>query len=323
MLIDFLKLNISYLSEKDLLENSLIEWQQNIDLNTGEMIHPIKGKYKNMDLKINAQSKILSGSIHVLKNLLIRNGKHNYNDFYFIDILEMIEHLKNVFSLDLKKTIIQNLEVGLNIETNERPETILNENLIAWNHKRPAKDNEYKGNGKGIEFETSQYYIKLYDKGKQFKTGKNILRIEVKIMRNEFLEKKGIVSLQDLTDKAKIRALFAFLIETYNHTILIDKNPLKPIKKARDKEVIKKGINPRYWTIFQCRKKRLRFKKNFNSIIEKYGLNQTFKEIENKLILKGKELLKCPEMNEFKDDQKEIKNQKKCPEMKTIYTFIS
>jgi len=302
-MIDFLKLNISYLSENQLLENKSIDWHQSIDLQTGEMIYPIRGKYHNMSIKLNPTLKELEGSIHKLYNILNGKGDHNHNDFNFNQIGWTIEHLKNVFSLDINKTI-SNLETGLNIEINEDPTDILNNNLIGWSCKEPSKNTNYNGNGKFIEFKISEYFFKIYDKGKQYNTGTNIMRIECKIKRNETLKKIGLSNLEDLTQKTNITSLLEFLYQSFTKTLIIDNDPLKQITDPKEKEIIKDGINPKRWTSLKGMQRK-RFKDKFDTIIEKYNLNQIYKEIESKLKDKGKQLLECYEMNDFQNETKE------------------
>lgn len=308
-MIDFNKLNISYLCETDLLENNLIDWHQYTNLQTGEMIYPIRGKYNNINIKVNPTRKELNGSIHRLYNILNEKGDHNHNDFNFNQIGWTIEHLKKLLSLDLHKTKIENIEVGLNIETKEDPTIILNDNLIVWSYKEPSKNNEYNGKGKYIEFETSQYFFKIYDKGKQYETGTFILRIETKIIRNETLKKIGLSNLFDLTSKAKINRLLEFLYQSFDNVVMIDKYPLECIKNPKEKEIIQNGINPKYWTSINGMKRK-RFKKKFDDIIEKHNLNQTYKEIKTKLKDKGQKLLECYEMNDFVNGTIDPKNSK-------------
>jgi hypothetical protein len=308
-MIDFNKLNITYLCETNLLENNLIDWHQSTNLQTGEMIYPIRGKYNNINIKVNPTRKELNGSIHKLYNILNGKGDHNHNDFNFNQIVWTIKHLKNVLSLDLNKTIIENLEIGLNIETTEDPTTILNDNLIVWSYKEPTKNNEYNGKGKYIEFETSQYYFKIYNKGKQYETGTYILRIEAKIIRNETLKKIGLSNLQDLSNKAKITALLEFLYQSFDSVVMVDKNPLERITDPKEKEIIQNGINPKYWISINGMKRK-RFKDKFDDIIEKHELNQTYKEIKTKLKNKGQKLLECYEMNDFENKTTEPEKDK-------------
>lgn len=306
-MIDFLKLNISHLSKSDLLNNSLFEWEQCVNLNTAELNYPIIGKYFNMKIKINPSYKVLSGSIHILSNEIKKSRNQNHNDFNYDKLKEMIFHLQEVFKLKLDEIIIQNLEIGLNINTLKTPEGILKENLIVWNSKEPSTNNEYNGKGKYIEFVKSQYFVKIYDKGKQYNQTENILRFECKIMRNEYLNKYGINTLNDLLDKVKLRLLQDFLFDTFKDCLIVDNNSTVTIVGPKEREIFKDGINPKYWSRIKGMRKK-RFKDSFNQILEKYSLNTIKKEIENSLKAKGEKLMNCYEMNDFQNIQSDSQN---------------
>ena len=299
-MIDFLKLNVSYLTETALLNNPLINWDKNYSDETGELKYPIKGKYFNMDIILNPTLRIIKGSIHILRNAIKTSQNQNYDDFNFDDTKEMIFHLKDIFKLDLDKTIIENLEIGLNIHTNKAPEIILNDNLIVWDCMTPTIDEVFKGKGKFLNYKTSQYFIKIYDKGKHYERPENIFRFECKIMRNEFLSKYGIKTLNDLLVKDHLERLQAFLFESFTRCVIVDDLTAEIITEPKDREIFTKGINPKIWTSLKGMKKK-RFKESFFQILEKYSLNTIHKEIESKLRAKGKELLECYEMNDFQD----------------------
>lgn len=307
-MIDFIKLNISYLSKTGLLQNSLFTWSQVTDLQTGEMKYPIKGKYKNLDIKINPTRKELSGSIHKLRNELKTSQNQNYDDFRFIDFLEMVQHLKDVFNLDLNKTIIENLEIGMNIHTDKEPERILNENLVTWNYMTPTKNKTYNGTGKYIEYETSQYYFKIYDKGKQYDRTENILRIEYKVKRNEFSAKLGIRTLSDLTHITNIEPLTEFLYRTFDMCLIVDNLTSEYITEPKDRELFIKGTNPFTWATFKNRATRKRLKDNFERILKDYKLDTIKIELSKQLKIKGEHLMKCYEMNDFQNTESEPPN---------------
>lgn len=300
-MIDFLKLNVSYLSESELLNNSMMEWKRPVNPNTAETGYPIKGKYFNLDAKINPTRKEISGSIHKLRNEIKTSQNQNYDDFNIIDIESMIRHLIDKFDLVPETTIIENLEIGLNIITNKEPEKILNENLIVWDCKTPSKNNTYDGKGKFLEYETSQFYLKIYDKGKQYDRPENILRIECKIIRNSFLQKYGINTLKDLLNNDHLKRLQAFLFESFSLCVVVDNLSPETIIEPKDRDIFTKGINPFNWTSFKNRTERKRFKDTFLKVIDKYSLNIIQKEINTKLRTKGKELLECNGMNNFKN----------------------
>ena len=310
-MIDFLKLNVSYLSQSELLENHQINWNENYSAETGNLKYPVTGKYYNMDTKINPTRKEIKGSIHKLRNEIKMSQNQNYDDFTFDDLKEMIKKIEYDLGLDLNNTIIENLEIGLNIHTSKSPEEILYKNLIVWDCMTPSKNNTYDGKGKYLDFETSQFYFKIYDKCKQYDRPENILRIECKIKRNSFLQKvSNINSLFDILVKSNLVRLQDFLNESFDMCIIVDNLIPETITEPKDRETFQKGINPMMWANI-TNMQRHRFKKSFFGILEKYSLNNLKKEIDTKLRAKGKELLECYEMNDFQSQP----SVKKCYEM--------
>ena len=306
-MLDFNKWNISYLKENELLENPLINWMQNIFLETGELKYPIIGKYYNLIFKINPTRKEISGSLHKLFNELKFNQNQNYNDFTYNDLKQVIFHLKDVFGLNLEKTIIENLEIGLNINTSKMPASILDENLIVWKNIQKSKNIDYDGKGKYIQFDQTQFYFKIYDKGNQYEQDKNILRLECKIVRNELLNKFRISNVSDLLNKDCIKALLNFLYESISECIIVDNLTPGTIIEPNEKEIFTNGINPMMWNNFKNRTEKKRFKDKFISIIEKYDLQTIKKEIVNKSIAKGESLF-CYDLNDLQQPERIISN---------------
>ena len=308
-MIDFIKLNVSYLSERDLLNKSFA-WIQSVNRETGEIKYPITGKYYNLDIKINPKRIEISGSIHKLSNEIKKGQNQNYDDFTFDDLQEMIYHIRDVFNLNLDKTIIENLECGLNINTHHRPEIILHKNLIVWSNITPSKNKSFDGKGKFIEFEKSQYSIKIYDKGKQAGQSDHIMRLEYKSVKNEYIRKIGTRTLNDLLDRDKIQMILNHLYESFCLSVIVDDLTPEAITNPRDKEIFDRGTNPMSWTTFdndsKGRKAKERFNKDLESILDKYNLNTIRKEIETKLKEKGQYLLECHKMTDIEQTKDEL-----------------
>ncbi len=311
-MIDFIKLNVTYLSESDLLKNPLIEWKRKVSLLTGEMEFPITGKYYNMDITINPKRKEILGSLHKLWNLIKKGQNQNFDDFTFDNLQETIYKIRDDINLNMGETIIENLECGLNINTDKRPETILHKNLMVWSDMEPSKNLSFDSKGKFIQFEKSQVSIKLYDKGKQAGHSDHIMRIEYKADKNEYIRKLGTRTLNDLLDRDKIQKLLNHLYESFGKSVIVDDLNTKTITVPRDKEIFIRGINPKTWITFdndsKGRKAKERFNKALNDVLEKYNLNTIKKEIDTKLREKGKYLLECHKMTNMeqtKDDLSE------------------
>lgn len=308
-MIDYLKLNVSYLSQSELLNNHLIKWNENYSAETGELKYPVTGKYYNMETRINPTRNEIEGSIHKLRNVVKKSQNQNYDDFTFDDLIEMIKKIENDLGLDLNNTIIENLEIGLNIHTSKSPEEILNNNLIVWDCMTPSKNNTYKGKGKYLVFERSHDEFKIYDKGKQYERPENILRIECKIKTSELLQKKGnFKTLSNISNIPNLNRLLDFLYESFDKCIMVDTFNPETVIEPKDRETFTKGINPFTWQSLQGMSKK-RFKEKFSRILELYKLDTLKKEIDSKLKAKGKELLKshdlkeCYKMNDITDVQ--------------------
>ena len=64
----------------------------------------------------------IEGSLHTFKN----QGKHNYDDFSYTDICNVIEELGQICLFDPRKAILHNLEIGVNITPPIETSNILN-----------------------------------------------------------------------------------------------------------------------------------------------------------------------------------------------------
>ncbi|MBK9109979.1 MAG: hypothetical protein IPM92_16835 [Saprospiraceae bacterium] len=118
-MIDFIKLNITYLGLEHLEQCGLVFSKPGMLNNeTGEFVPDKRikaeyiARYKNLLFDIYKGGKIyLSGSIHIYFN----DGKHNYNNFNFADLLEAIQDICQRFGIDPKRTKIHHLEFGINL----------------------------------------------------------------------------------------------------------------------------------------------------------------------------------------------------------------
>lgn len=280
-------------------------WSQETNLVTGEMTYPIRGQYKNLAIIINPSRKEISGSLHKFWNELNGKGNQNFDDFTFSDLQKTIEHLQNVFNLEPEKTRIENLEYGVNFNIEYLPKTILTRNLIVWSGITPSKNLSFNHKGKFLEFEKTRYSFKIYDKGKQAMLNENLIRIEVKAIRNEYLSSFEINTFKDIQDPAKLQILFQDLKEKFSSCFFVDDLSGERITKPKDRKDFFKGINPLTWLSFDnsqaARKKKERFTKRFLHILETYQLNTIKNHILTRLKDKGESILKCHKWNELKD----------------------
>ena len=133
-MIDFIKLDITHIPEDTLLSNPLIKWNQGFNPTTGEISdYPIRGELQNCKIVVTDNQKVLSGSLHILYNLINNRDRQNWDDFNYKDLANMIFWLKSNIGLDPTRSTIQNVEFGVNVGTLKCPTKLIDENVIVWN----------------------------------------------------------------------------------------------------------------------------------------------------------------------------------------------
>jgi hypothetical protein len=230
--------------------NPLLDFYDNINISTGEIkttnrhgqiITPFKNAlYNGLEFKIYDNGTItLSGSLHKYWN----KGAHNYNDFNFNAFTDVLNDLKSKFNIVLENCILKCLEVGINIIPPIPTNQILNNCFL---HKtKPFEDKFNSDEGKYKQVQHSQYIIKIYNKALHYKSKgfdiqTEILRFEIKYIKMQKLNERGIYNLKDLFEyglqKFKVEVVTEFNnILFYDNTIQSESKQLVHYK------------NPLYW----------------------------------------------------------------------------
>ena len=217
-MIDFAKFKPLNLTAKNLLDNPRLEFKMDYNEKTGELSTDKKTAfYKGLKFEILYEKHIIiSGSLHKFKN----NGEHNYDRFYFSDLVKVLMELKNDFGIELEDSKIQNLEFGVNIRLENYQTNDILTNLM---HHRNGKfqDPPIK-NGNYRQVVHQRYYVKSYDKALQFNLRHYLLRFELKYVRMIDLNEIGVVSLSDLCSREKLLLLKNKLLNEWDEVFLYD-----------------------------------------------------------------------------------------------------
>ena len=269
-MIDFIKILLHYTVLNGLLDNPLLEFKGKYNRATGEIQNfPLIAEYHNLKFIIKSDRTILlTGSLHKYWNSINGRGQHNYNDFSFPDLVAVILDIKEKFNIDLSSTHIQNIEIGVNINTPYSPDKFL-KSLI--NHKGQSFNKEQGSKKYYLQCKKQQYIIKVYNKGLQYDQLENILRFEGKITKMEKLKKANIKTLSDLFDVNKIIHLGAILKSYYNDLLLYDKSINTVNLNAKELDILIYGSNPNNWDYLKE-----------NSVDNFYKRRNRFNEILNK-----------------------------------------
>ncbi|CAM1352394.1 hypothetical protein [Tenacibaculum insulae] len=271
----------------------------------------IIAKYKGLTFKIVYKDEThtqiryseLSGSLHKFNN----SGKHNYNDFTFMQLLEVVNVLKTDFYIEPQTAYLSNLEFGVNIYLLFSVSELLL-NLVAYKNK----DFKTLSNGRkriGKQIVNQKHRNKIYDKGKQANLKvKNLARFEMHYNKMAELKKYGIVTLQDLTDIHKISPLVNELLSFWDNIIYYDKSiNLKNLSPTQQKRVLYSAV-PRNWFDFN-RMQRMRAKSRFNELMSLHG-STSQKDISNLIANKWQELTaeKCIRFTQHKKQLSQTKS---------------
>ncbi|MDO6736516.1 hypothetical protein [Wenyingzhuangia sp. 2_MG-2023] len=216
--IDFIKAEVIGLSKTVFETNSLLDFICKVSTSTGEIFEYKEARFKNFKIQIFNSGRVwISGSIHIYSN----DGKHNYNDMNQSCFLNTLKLLKKELLIEPFNLKILNLEWGYNII----PLLLMSNYVIDRCVQHLSVDKtvgiDCKIEGKYIQFKHSNYILKIYNKGLQYKLNKEVLRIEVKQMNWSKYRAKGIYTLEDFINCDK-KVFFDELITQWNNIIFYD-----------------------------------------------------------------------------------------------------
>lgn len=293
-MIDGIKILNLGVDRKLILANDYLNFAGHHLVKTGEELnYPIRSKYQSLDFSIRPEGVVgLNGSLHKYFN----KGEHNHNDYSFQNIQETISDLVNRFSIDIKSTKLNNVEIGLNIILDSSPQKFIKSVINYKGEPFYPMSKAIVKKGMGIECKYDQYYIKIYDKGAQYELDEHILRIEIKVVRMQYFKQIGLQYLVDLNNRniyPKLKDLFSKML---NNLLVCDAIKLETLKISNNQDLIlSKGVNPKYWVNLKPSKE---FKKEspkeaekqrkdcykklekFKGLVSQYGLASMLNDIK-------------------------------------------
>ncbi|MCF1420443.1 hypothetical protein [Mangrovimonas futianensis] len=289
-MIDNIKFKISTIDklrfEESIEKNELISLRSTFDRQTGEANdYPKVGRLQNMEIRITKKAAIVKGSIHKYYNLMKGLGNQNYNDFSFKQFKLAIDDLCEKLQLDKKETKITNLEFGFNITVSKNPKLLLDEHILMFDLKDHNRKHNYKGNGSYKEFERTDYKIKIYDKGKQYSIlDRNLLRVELKIIASRYLNRLGIINLNQLGNYA-FKSLFEAFLTHLNKLTIVDSLKAPEDIRIDQRILFDYCINPNHWSRIGTQEKKETLRE-LKKLIKKYHLNKTHCVLRDDIITK-------------------------------------
>ena len=234
--------------------------------------------YKNMRITTTQNGFLLEGSLHKYRSIIkgiatsAQIDKHqgfNGDLFTLQDITDTIAHLCGVLDISPHVCTLQNIEIGVNNVVTFAPFDFLKGVLYHRNDYSPT----IKHGGNYIQFEHAQYYIKLYNKGRQYELPNEVIRVEIKVMKMQKLIEAGI-NISTLADinESTLKQAFDLLYNEFNEVIYYDYS-LKTdgLTEAKQRKVLEYQ-NKTFWEGL-TKKKRYREKDRLSTLIEKHSDN--------------------------------------------------
>lgn len=251
------------LIKKDIIRN-LLDFELKVVERTGELPKSkMHAHWNGLTFTITPGERFMKvqGSVHVFAN----NGENNNDRFTYNRFMDVVEKLSDYIS---PKDSINGIEIGLNINTPFNPSEFLSF-LIAHKKKRfnrtsiPGQDS--------CEVSHSQYKIKIYNKGIQ-QGGNNLLRIEIKVIKMQWLHKSFPNGLcwQDLQQPDTWKILGQYLIKTFSEVIYYDPSIELSALTSGDSTFLRQGNNPFYWERLDG-EHQARLQKRYQSLVNCYG----------------------------------------------------
>jgi hypothetical protein len=233
-------------------------------------------RYKNLYF-IKQQNRLeVSGSIHYFYN----DGLHNADDFYIEYCINAINQIKDLFSIDLNKCQIINLEYGVNINPIINVTDLIH-NLVYHEKRqftRPTTHFSFKLAGN-----EAYKQIKAYDKSVQFPHEcENTFRFEVRSRQSKFIHSLGLFTLNDLTDITNYNVLIMSLLKEWDNVLLFDTS----------KDIDTKFFNSVFWEDILKNGNRNKFNNQKKLYYKKLGSNNLHSTIRN-IIERRTKYLKC------------------------------
>lgn len=294
-MIDFVKIN--YCDENYQLPTNQIDFIINVNDETGETDGKKTGKYFDMDvIKYQSNRTIIRGSLHKFSNRTDFNG----DDLDVLRLSNSVSDLTNELNLKPENCLLENVEIGVNIQLPFNPNKVL-QNLLF--HRHTAFSNSIP-NAYYYQCKKDDYLIKFYNKTAQYELKKkklqkrlsiatktdekrliefnirtiekynrpNTVRFEIKFVKMRKLNSLGIFKVFDLLNPVVFLKFKNMLLKEFEELYFYDYTTDETTMTKNEIDSIKDYRNPNYWRNLKGFK-RCRQKKRFDEITLNHSRN--------------------------------------------------
>lgn len=290
-MIDYIKIKLLKIDVNNLLKNKKLDFITDVSESTGEISTKRIATFHYCKITVYDSGIVLfQGSVHKLFNSIKEIKAPNYNkvkiykgfngnDFSLNDILEVKSILCELFNCQPQQMIFQNIEFGMNCILDINIDLFIKGLLY---HKGIYF--EHRFNKSYAEVKHQRYRIKIYNKGKQYKMQKPVIRLEFSINKMEEIKDLKINSFNDINTKT-LNLFNKLLLKRLDEVLHYDYTTKKKELSKTDNRLINQYSNSVYWLDMLKPNERYRHKVNLKRITKIHSDN-TFDNIKKELIKK-------------------------------------
>jgi len=218
-------------------------------------------------------------------------GGRNHSDFSLAQFRCAVRKFCETFKVRPDELKILQLEFGVNIVPPIAPQQLIDALVGNGKGNGFSEMRTNKGSSIGVNMYLTNYGLKIYDKGAQYRLPHPVLRIEKKYLkwckyRSEF----GIYTMANLISPDAWATLCIDLMKTVGQLVI--KEPSLDIEQMtlKEKYFIAQAADAKWWKAIPP-KKRLAAKKKCDRLLDKYGWYSLHSELMNCMIAKSHFLL--------------------------------
>ncbi|MDO4729119.1 MAG: hypothetical protein Q4B43_08970 [Bacteroidota bacterium] len=263
-MIDYFKTYVNYSNPsklKELVNNGTFAVATSkTKIATGEVVKETY-LFKNMTIEPQTNGVLLYGSLHKFRSQIhniatseqiAKHGGFNGDLFTLDEITQTINTLCEALDVCPSVCQLQNIEIGLNNPVSFDPKEFLKGIL----YHRNNYDYIVKHGGNYVQFNHEQYYLKLYNKSRQYQMDIYTIRVEIKVRKMQKLHKAGIElkTLEDI-NALTLSQTFEVLYKEFEELVYFDKTIRIHDLNDKDKERAVQFQNKEYWRDLNYHKK--------------------------------------------------------------------
>lgn len=273
-MIDGVKISCIGTTAGDWLDSENLPFALPVSVKTGEVLRKrmfVKHRELVFSVSPDYSRKQSFGRCQLRGSLqkFLSKGANN-RPFTHAELCQTVDILKADYSVKPETATLHGVEFGLNLRLDGYTAQQFINALVCLPTVE-ANDWRNKTAVIGKEFTRAQYGLKIYDKGKQSGTGEtDVLRVEMKVNRMQFLKKYGIANLSDLTDAEKVAPLGAVLLRVFNDLIIYDGSIDREKLSYAEREKLDEFRNAETW-LKAPYWMRHRLKKQFENLVNQHG----------------------------------------------------